>query len=89
MQILDVCKGPIVPQWQKAAHWTSAIHSHALKAQSYNADWCPILTYLRYSMNYTTLFIFDWTKLKKNRKTAVLTTEGSSMGFCNSSGNSF
>lgn len=38
MQILDVCKGPIVPQWQKAAHWTSAIHSHAVKAQSYNTD---------------------------------------------------
>lgn len=87
MQILDVCKGPIVPQRQKAAHWTSAIHSHAVKAQSYNTDWCPIYMHFRYIMNYTTLFIFDWTKT--NRKTAVLTTEGSSMGFCNSSGNSF
>lgn len=79
MQILDVYKGPIVPQWQKAAHWTSAIHSHAVNAQPYNTDWCPIHMYFRYSMNYTTLFIFDWTKT--NRKTAVLTTEGSSMGF--------
>lgn len=74
-----------MPQ-QKAACWTSAIHSHAVKAWSYNTDLLPIHMYCRYSPNYTILFIFDLTKT--NEKTAVLTTEGSSICLCNSSGNS-
>lgn len=84
LQILDVYKGPIVPKQQKAACWTSAIHSHEAKVLSRNTDLLPIHMYFKYSLNYTILFISD---LTKQTKTAVMTTEGSSVCSCNSSGN--
>lgn len=40
-----------------AACWTSVIHLHTEKAWSYNTDIIPIYMYLRYSLNYTLLFI--------------------------------
>lgn len=42
--MLDVYQGPILPQ-QKAACWTSAIHSHAVKARSYHRALLPISMY--------------------------------------------
>lgn len=45
--------------------------------------------YFRYSMNYTTLFIFDFTQARSkeekekqtDKQTRILTTEGSSVTF--------
>lgn len=60
------------------------IHLHTENTWSHNTDLVPIYMYLRYSLNYTLSFIFEWLKQAKH----VMTTEGSCVCFCNSSGNS-